>query len=166
MILHRLFAVLALFVSGTALAADDTVLIQLRQDGKYVVWHSEGQTRLTDDELTSLAAHARPEGSERMATSAGAAVAYEQPHAVLVVLPDAPSDQRLLIDRDACGGVRIWHSDGPLQLTEDQLTDLVLSALPDGGRTIPLGARYAKAYAMALGTVAVVWTPVSRAKPH
>lgn len=160
----RILVMLLWVFAGVAFAGDDTVLIQLQQDGRYVVWHSEGATNLSDEELTLLAASARPEGGDRIATSSGTAVAYEQPHAVLVVLAGAAADSRLLIDRDACGGVRIWHAEGPLQLTEDQLTDLVVSALPDGGRTIPVGDRYAKAYTMALGTVAVLWAPVKREK--
>jgi len=155
-------AVLVLGSLGVAWAADNTLLIQLQLDGGYRVWHSEGVSHLTDDELTTLAASAKPEGSERMQTTAGAATAFVIAHAVRVVLADAKLDRELLIDRDACGGVRIWHADGATRLTEDQLTDLVLSALPDGGKPIKLGATSAKAYSTELGVVAVIWTPVRR----
>jgi hypothetical protein len=166
LLLHIAAAILVASAAGTAAAADNTLLIQLQKDGSYLVWHSEGATRLTDDELTTLSASARPEGGERLLTSAGPASAFEIPHAVLIVLTEAKSDRRLLIDRDACGGVRVWHAEGATLLTEDQLTDLVLSALPDGGKPIALGANYGKAYAMELGIVAVIWAPVQRPASH
>jgi hypothetical protein len=160
--LRLLAALLFAMAPALARAADNTLLIQLQQDGSYVVWHSEGETRLTDEELTALSASAKPEGGERMHTRAGMATAYEVPHAVLVVLATASVDARLLIDRDACGGVRVWHADGTTRLSQDQLTDLVLSALPDGGKPIPVGASYGKAYTTELGVVAVLWAPVQR----
>jgi hypothetical protein len=147
-------------------AADNTLLIQLQKDGSYLVWHSEGRTQLSDDELTSLSASARPEGGEPILTTAGPASAFEIPRAVLVVLADAKSDRKLLIDRDACGGVRLWHAEGATSLTDDQLTELVLSALPDGGKRVSIGSNYAKAYSTELGVVAVIWAPVERPKPR
>jgi hypothetical protein len=161
-LLQIVAAILVALAAGTAAAADNTLLIQLQKDGSYLVWHSEGATRLTDDELTTLSASAKPEGGERLLTSAGPASAFEIPHAVLVQLPDAKSDRKLLIDRDACGGVRVWHSEGATVLTDDQLTDLVLSALPDGGKRVAIGASYGKAYSTELGVVAVIWAPVQR----
>jgi hypothetical protein len=159
-------AILVAVGAGAAGAADNTLLIQLQKDGSYLVWHSEGASRLTDDELTALSASAKPEGGERLLTSAGPASAFEIPHAVLVLLADTKLDRKLLIDRDACGGVRVWHAEGATLLTQDQLTDLVLSALPDGGKPIALGANYGKAYSTELGVVAVIWAPVQRPTSH
>ena len=159
-------ALFGLLAVCAAHAADNTLLIQLQRDGSYVVWHSEGATHLSDDELTTLSASAKPEGGEGIVTTAGLANAFEIAHAVLVVLPNARSDKKLLIDRDACGGVRVWHSEGSTTLTEEQLTDLVLSALPDGGKRVSIGDKYAKAYTVELGVVAVVWAPVQRPTTH
>jgi hypothetical protein len=162
LVVSVIVVILGALSACSAQAASETVLIQLQKDGRYVVWYSEGQTRLTDDELTTLAASAKPEGGDTLLTTAGPANAFEVPHAILVVLPNARADKRLLIDRDACGGVKIWHSEGATVLTDDQLTDLVLSALPDGGKRLSIGGNYAKAYAMELGVVAVIWAPVQR----
>jgi hypothetical protein len=51
-------------------------------------------------------------------------------------------------------------------LTDEQMTDLVLSALPDGGKRVSIGSNYAKAYSVELGVVAVIWAPVQRPAPR
>jgi hypothetical protein len=60
-----------------ALAVDNVLLIQLQPGGAYRVWHTEGESQLTDDEVMALEATARPGGGEEMATGAGPARAHE-----------------------------------------------------------------------------------------
>jgi hypothetical protein len=139
--------------------AADTLLIQLQTDASYRVWYGDGPRHLPDDELLRLAALASREGSEPTETPAGTARAIQQDHAVLIAFADGRDDDRLLLDRDACGGMRVWHTAGRTDLSDNDLTDLVLSALPDGGHRIRLGARYGKAFQTPLGTVAVIWLP-------
>jgi hypothetical protein len=142
-----------------ALAADTPLLIQLQPDGKYRVWHSEGETHLSDDELLTLAASARPEGGETIQVSAGPARAYELPLAVLIEIPGAMTDKALLVDRDECGGIKVWHGAGAAKLSEDELTELVLTAVPGGGKRVLVGKDYAKAFTTRLGVVAMIWKP-------
>ena len=158
-----LAAIVVAVAAWSALAADNTLLIQLEADGKLKVWHSEGETKLADDELDALEASARPDGGEEMHTAAGAARAYATPSGVTIAFPGARADKALLIDRDACGGLRIWHAAGATALTDDQLTELVLTALPDGGKRVAIGeGRYAKGYTIALGVAIVIWKPPAR----
>lgn len=153
---------IAVLAAGTAAAADNSVLIQTGPDGHYKLWHTEGATSLDDDEALALAASARPEGGAPRAVAAGTAQAFETAHGVVVAIPDAPADKSLLIDRDACGAVKIWHAEGSTVLTEDQMTELVMSALPAGGKPVNLGGRYAKAFVTPLGYTVVLWQPVVR----
>ncbi len=155
-------AMIAAAAALPAHAADNTLLIQIEPDGRYKVWHTEGATHLDDEELLDLAASARPEGGETQATSAGPARAFAVKEGVLVVVADAPSDKTLLIDRDECGGVKLWHSEGATQLTDEQLTELVLSALPGGGKNLRLGENLAKAFAGRIGVTATIWKPAVR----
>jgi hypothetical protein len=155
--LTRLLLALCCLASGAVAAAGDTLLIQLQPDASYRVWYSDGPRHLTDDELNQLAATASAEGGETTTTSAGGARAYQLAHAVLISFADDQPDGRQLLDRDACGGMRVWHSTGQHELSDNDLTDLVLSALPDGGKRVLLGHRYGKAFQTSLGVVAVIW---------
>lgn len=156
-------AVAAAFALGLpAQAADNTLLIRMEEGGATSVWHIEGDSNLSQDELLALEASAAPEGGPPRITSAGMAKAYETKDGVVIEIPGAPRDRRLLIDRDACGGVKVWHSDGPTILTEGELADLLLTALPGGGKRVSVGKMYAKGYSMALGVVVVIWDPSAR----
>jgi hypothetical protein len=157
-----LAAVSLLLAMSAASAADSPLLIQIRPDGSYRVWHTEGQTRLSEDELLTLAASARPEGGEVIEVGAGKARAYEVPQAVMIEIPGAAEDKALLVDRDECGGIKVWHAAGPTQLSEAEMTELVLSALPTGGKRLTLGTDYAKAFTNRLGVVVVIWKPPRR----
>lgn len=157
-----LSALIALLAATPASADDNALLIQLQQDGNYRVWHSEGATHLPEPELLELEAGARPEGGEILRTSMGRAQAFEIKDSVVIELPDAPRDGRLLLDRDLCGALKVWHIDGTTQLTDDEMTELVLTALPDGGKRIKVGTTYAKGYSTRIGVIAVIWTPVAR----
>lgn len=157
-----LLAGIALLTAHLAGAADNALLIQLQPGGRYTLWHTEGMTRLSDDEVLSLAATARPEGGEPMVVSAGTARAFDTGQGVMISIPEAASDKKLLVDRDDCGAIKLWHAEGSTQLTEEQMTELVISALPGGGRPIDVGGRYAKAFISPLGYTVVVWKPVKR----
>lgn len=159
----RLAAGVGLLLAGVAaFAADNTLLIQTRPDGQYRVWHVEGATHLSEEEVLVLAAGATPEGGEATRVAAGTARAFQTDHGVVIEVADAKSDRALLVDRDECGAIKIWHAEGATQLTDAQLTDLVLSALPGGGRPVNLGGRYAKAFVVPLGYAVVIWQPVVR----
>lgn len=156
--LLSLLAVLAAFPAG----ADDNLLIQLRPGGGYRVWHTEGATQISEDDVLAVAVTAKPEGGEFQTTASGKARAFETEQGVVIEMADAPSDRNLLIDRDACGATKIWHSEGPTKLTDDQITELVLSALPEGGRRVTIDGRYAKAYITPLGYAVAIWKAVRR----
>jgi hypothetical protein len=143
-------------------AADNTLLIRLEPDGRYTVWHSKGETALAEGEVLALEASATPQGGEPMQTSAGLASAAVTKEGTVISLPDAKRDKTLLIDRDACGGVKVWHSEGTTSLTDAQITDLVVSALPGGGKSIALGTSLAKAYSTNYGVMVVIWTRAER----
>ncbi len=157
-----LIAVATVLAMPGARAADNSLLIQLEPNGHYKLWHTEGTTTLSDDEVLSLAATARPEGGEPLVVAAGTARAFETSQGVVISIPEAAADRQLLVDRDDCGAIKLWHSEGSTQLTEGQMTELVISALPGGGRPIAVGGRYAKAYITRLGYAVVVWQPVVR----
>ena len=146
-------------------AADNALLIQLRQDGSYKVWHSAGASQLPDDDLLDLEASARPEGGDVMKTDLGRAQAFETKQGIVIELPDARSDKRLLLDRDPCGGLKVWHDEGAAHLSDDILTELVLTALPDGGTRIKVGENVVKGYTVERGVIAVIWRPVRRGTP-
>lgn len=153
---------LATLATALAQAADNNLLIQLRHDGSYRVWHAEGATHLPEEDLLAVAAAATPQGGADMPTAAGPAHAVETEEGVMVVLPEARHDGTLLLDRDECGGVKTWHSEGTTTLTEAQMTELVLSALPGGGKAVPVGDKLAKGFLTNLGVVVVLWKPVVR----
>ena len=151
-----------LLVGVAAFAADNTLLIQTKPDGQYRVWHVEGETHMSEEEVLAVSAAAKPEGGEPTRVAAGTARAFETDHGVVIEIPDAKSDRALLVDRDECGAIKVWHAEGATQLTDDQLTDLVLSALPGGGRPVKVAGRYAKAFVVPLGYTVVIWQPVIR----
>ena len=164
MTVFRLLAVaFAALLALPAAAEDSALLIQLRPDGRYTVWHAGGQSPLSEDEIGALEASARPEGGRSMLTAAGLARAFEMPSGVLIRLPALGPDRSLLIDHDGCGGIKVWHDRGDVNLTEDELTELVLSALPEGGKNVVLGQYHAKAYSTKIGVIAAIWRP--RARP-
>jgi len=160
----RQFAVfLATLLAATAAAALDNVLmIQLRPGGGFTVWHTEGESRLTDDEAMSLEAAAKPDGGEVMHTSAGPARAYETADGVVIRLPEATRDNALLVDRDNCGHIRLWHAAGETNPTEDQVTDIYMSALPEGGKRLTLGDFHVKAFTTKLGVTASIWPALTK----
>ncbi|MBU1236078.1 MAG: hypothetical protein KJ634_06300 [Gammaproteobacteria bacterium] len=161
--LTRTFAVLLfLMAGGNAVAADNALLIQMLPGGDFRVWHSDGATSISEDEIMTLAATATPEGGPLQAVEAGQARAIRTEQGVVIELPDAPTDRKLLIDRDACGAIKVWHSEGETNLTNDQMTELVISALPGGGKLVRIDGRYAKAFDTPLGYSVVIWAPVKR----
>ena len=81
----------------------------------------------------------------------------ELPEGVLIRLPAAAKDRALLVDRDACGHIKLWHAEGTTQLSDAQLTDIVLSALPEGGPRLRLNGYYAKAFVGKLGVTVTLW---------
>lgn len=147
--------------SAPVWADDDALLIQLQPGGGYRVWHTDGATHLTDDEAMLLDAIATPEGSETTMTSVGPAQSRRTPSGVVISILRSGSDRELLVDRDACGHIKTWHADGPTELNEDQLTDLVLAAVPGGGKRVVLDdRRVAKSFLNALGVMVAIWRPV------
>lgn len=158
-----LIALVGMLAAGLAMAAgDNALLIQAQAGGGYTVWHAEGTTQISDEEIMQVAAGATPEGSPVQTVSAGKARAIQTDAGVIIEFPDLTHDRRLLVDRDACGAVKVWHADGDTHLSEDQITDLVMSALPGGGRRVNIGDRYAKSFVTPLGYAVVIWAPVRR----
>lgn len=144
-------------VATSAGATDNVLLIQMQPGGHYKVWHNDGESQLSDDEITALEVAAKPEGSEEIPTSAGPARVYETSNGVTISLPAAKTDTAVLIDHDGCGHVRLWHAAGATNLSEDQLTDIVMSALPEGGKPIAVGNYHVKAFITTLGVTASLW---------
>jgi len=159
---RRLLFVAALLVMAPAWAVDNVLLIQTQPGGGYKIWHTEGESQLSEDEIMALEASARPGGGEETPTGAGPARAYETGDGVTVSLPAARSDKVLLFDRDDCGHVRVWHSAGTMLVSGDQLTDIVMSALPEGGARIGIGDYLVKAYLTKLGVTATFWKAPAR----
>lgn len=147
----------ALMLTTAAGAADNVLLIQMQPGGRYKVWHTEGESQLSDDEVMALEVTAKPEGGEVMPTSAGPARAYETSDGVTISLPAAKNDKAVLIERDGCGHARLWHAAGATNLSEDQITDIFMSALPEGGRRISVGNYHVKAFITTLGVTASLW---------
>ena len=150
--------VAAPMVMTSAAAADNVLLIQMRPEGHYQVWHTEGESQLSDDEVMALEVTAKPEGGEETPTSAGPARAYQTRDGVAIGLPAARNDKAVLIDRDSCGHIRLWHSAGTTDLSEDQITDIVISALPEGGKRLVVGNFHVKAFITKLGVTAALWS--------
>ena len=161
-IVRLLLAAMMLVAAVPALAANQTLLIQIEADGRYRIWRGDGDTHLNDDELVDLWASAKPGGGPAMETSAGPASATETPHGVVVLVPGAATDKSLLLDRDNCGAVKVWHAANTSPLTDDQLTELLLTALPEGGKPLPVGDELARAYTSHIGVVVLIWKPRKR----
>lgn len=155
------FMLMAALAAGSA-AADGPLLIQLQKDGGYKVWTSEGAGPVSEEELMALEASARPDGGEIVETEAGPGRAYEAADGIVVVLPRLRKDGSLLLDRDACGHIKVWHAEGRARLTDEQLTELFLAAVPGGGPRIKVGGDYAKAFLTRLGVVVVLWAAPAR----
>ena len=152
-----LLILVALFAMTSAQAADNVLLIQLQQGGGYQVWHTEGESALSEDEVMDLEVTAKPEGGVETPTSAGPARAYETANGVMIKLLAAPRDNAVLIDRDGCGHVRQWHAAGATNLTDEQITDIYISALPEGGKRLTVDKYYVKAFITKLGVTATLW---------
>ena len=151
------FFIATLAAMTSAAAADNVLLIQTQPGGRYTVWHTEGESMLSDDEIMALEVTAKPGGGAETPTGAGPARAFETDDGLMISLPAAKDDKALLIDRDDCGHVRLWHAAGATNLTEDQITDIVMSALPGGGKRITVGGYHVKAFITKLGVTASLW---------
>lgn len=154
------FALLLAMTSASAV--DNVLLIQLRPGGGFTVWHTEGESQLTDDEVMELEATAKPGGGAVMSTSAGPARVYETAEGVTISLPEAKHDKFLLLDRDDCNHVRVWHAAGTTKLSEDQIADIFMSALPGGGKRLSVGDYLVKAFTTKLGVTATLWNPAAK----
>lgn len=154
-ILAAVFA--ALFMTVAAHAADNVLLIQLQEGGGYKVWHTEGESMLSEDEVMDLEVTAKPDGGVETPTSVGPARAYETATGVMIKLLAAPRDNAVLIDRDGCGHVRLWHASGATNFTDEQVTDIYISALPEGGKRLTVDRYYVKAFITKLGVTATLW---------
>lgn len=152
----------ALMTMSTAYAADNVLLIQLQAGGGFRVWHTEGEARLSDDEIMELEVTAKPGGGEVTPTSAGPARVFESAEGVTISLLDAKNDKTLLIDRDDCNHVRVWHAAGATNLSEDQITDIFISAVPGGGKRITVGEYHVKAFVTKLGVIATLWNAAAK----
>lgn len=159
--MKRLLCVLVALWALPVRAEDNVLLVRQGPEG-FTVWHTEGESELSEDELLDIMATATPEGGEEVETPVGPARAFELPEGVMVRLPAAPRDNALLVDRDACGHIIVWHAAGATQLTDAELTEVVLSALPEGGPRIRLGERYAKAFIGRLGVTVTLWKAPTR----
>lgn len=155
-------AACAALLAPPAAAEDTALLIQIETDGRYTVWHAGGKSPLGDEEISALEVTARPEGGKPTLTTAGLAQAFDTPAGMLIRLPALGPDRSLLIDHDGCGGIKVWHDRGDVNLTEDELTELVLSALPEGGKNVVLDKYHAKAYSTKIGVIAAIWKPVAK----
>ena len=154
----RLALLVAVWMVATSAGATDNVLlIQMQPGGGYRVWHTEGESLITDDEVMALEVTAKPGGGEEMQTSVGPARAYETSDGVTISLLAAKTDKAVLIDRDDCNHVRLWHAAGTTNLSEEQITDIVMSALPGGGKRLTIGSYHVKAFITKLGVTAALW---------
>jgi hypothetical protein len=163
--IRRTLAGAAFLVPTLVLAQSSNLLIQLQPGGSYRVWYADGPSVLSDDEVLLLDSLAEPKGGEIVETSLGAARARQSDQGVVIELLDRAEDKALLVDRDGCGHLKTWHADGATPITEDQITDLVISAIPGGGPRLVLDAdRHAKAFLTNLGVMVAVWRPPKRAK--
>jgi hypothetical protein len=164
---HGMKALVAMVIgwmlASAVWAADQGLLIQVQPGGAYRVWHSDGPTKLSDDEIMLLDSEATPEGGRIVPTAVGPATATQTAVGVVISLPEAPTDRALLVDRDGCGHVKTWHAEGATRLNDDQLTDLVLAAIPGGGKRVVLSeGLYAKSFLTNLGVMVAIWRPVAK----
>jgi hypothetical protein len=161
-LLAAALAACAALLAPPAAAEDTALLIQIGAEGRYTVWHAGGTSPLGEEEISALEVTARPGGGKPTLTTAGLAQAFDTPAGMLIRLPALGPEKALLIDRDGCGGIKIWHAQGDVNLTEDELTELVLSALPEGGKNVALTRYHAKAYSTKIGVIAAIWKPVAK----
>ncbi len=152
----------ALMAMSAANAADNVLLIQLQAGGGFRVWHTEGESRLSDDEIMELEVTAKPGGGEVTQTSAGPARVFESGEGVTISLLEAKTDKALLIDRDDCNHVRVWHSAGATNLSDDQIADIFISAVPGGGKRLSVGPYHVKAFLTKLGVTATLWSAAAK----
>jgi len=152
-------------VAWAAGMAETTYLLQVQPDGHFKVWYATGESHLSDDELMDMEVAARPEGGAEVATSAGPARAFDVKEGVVISLVAAARDKELLVLRDSCGGVKAWHSAGSHPLSEDELTELAIAALPGGSKRMAVKAGYAKSFTGRAGIMVVIWKPVSLSQP-
>lgn len=155
--LRRIALAALLALPTAALATDNVLLIQMQPGGAYRVWHNAGETALSEEEVGEIEAAAVAGSTTAVPTAAGPARAENTADGLVIHLSGAPRDNLLLVDRDACGHVRLWHAAGATRLGDDQLTEIVMSALPEGGTRITVGAFHAKAYLTRLGVTAALW---------
>jgi hypothetical protein len=156
-VLKAAFFLAGLLTLTGASAEDNVLLLQLRPAGGITVWHTEGESQITDDEALELEASAKPEGGPEKPTAAGPARAFETPNGVMFRLPAAGKDNALLVERDNCGHIKLWHAAGATNLPDDQLTDIYMSAVPGGGKRLTIGDHHVKAYLGPLGVTASLW---------
>ena len=154
-------AVLLLLAALAGHAADNVLLIQHGTAG-YTVWHSEGPTQLDDDVVLEIMASAEAEGGVEMTSPVGRARAFARGAAVEIRFSDLQGDNALLVDRDACGHIHVWHAAGARQVPEDQLTEIMLTALPGGGKRLRFGNEYVKGFIIDLGVTATFWQAAGR----
>ena len=160
--MNRFCAMLFVLALGSAgaQAQSSNLLIQLPPGGGYRIWHADGPSVLSDEDILLLDSMAEVQGSAPIPTSLGAARARRTELGVIIELTEANIDKTLLVDRDACGHLKTWHVDGGKPLTDDQTTDLVMSALPGGGPRLVLDPEHhAKSFITAIGIMVAVWTP-------
>lgn len=153
---------LVLACAALPLRAEDNVLLVQTGPQGFVVWHVEGQSLLADDEVLEVMATATPEGGRETPTPLGPARAYEMPEGIVIRLPAARHDKALLVDRDACGHVQLWHAEGTTQLSDTQLSEIVMTALPEGGPRLRLNGKYAKGFIGRLGVIVTLWNVPTR----
>ena len=160
--MRAILFLVALMTLSTAIAADNVLLIQLQAGGGFRVWHTEGESSLSDDEVMELEVTAKPGGGAVTPTSAGPARVFDSADGVTISLLDAKNDKALLLDRDDCTHVRVWHAAGATNLSEDQVADIFISALPGGGKRITVGDYHVKAFVTKLGVIATLWNAAAR----
>lgn len=158
-------AVLWVLLPLAAAAQSTNLLIQVQSGGAYRIWHGAGPSVLEDDEVMLLYSLAEPQGSAPVATALGAARARSTGQGVVIDLLDVATDKALLVDHDACGHIKTWHAEGGMSLTEEQATDLVLAAVPGGGRRLVLDEQHhAKSFLTDLGIMVAIWRPLKAAR--
>lgn len=160
--LATLFFTLFSALFGTPLLAFDTVLIQQTPENGFIVWYKDGDSTLEDDEIHAIETAATPEGSAPQPTSGGIASARVVRNHVEIRLENARGVRHLLVDRDSCGHVKLWHGTGKRVLEDDQIADLYLHAVPDGGKSMQVGEYQARSFLTKLGVIATFWRPAKR----
>ena len=160
--LRALLLLLLTLASSGVLAENSNLLIQLQPGGGFRIWHADGPSLLSDDEVMLLDSLAEPQGSAPVPTALGPARARRTELGVIIELAEVKTDKALLVDRDACGHLKTWHAEGNARLTQHQVADLYMSALPGGGPRLVLDdGRNAKGFITSLGVMVAIWKPRS-----